>query len=81
MGHQFIATSRFASVPMLIAYVGHAYWQSSLYAVGWTWHAWDPPFKLLVRGDSAVGYVVATITIEVQTLWCHSYANCKPQHN
>ena len=30
--------------------------------------------KLPVRGDPAVGYVVAAI--EVRTLWCRPYADC-----
>ena len=50
---------------LLIAYIGHAYWLS------------DPQFsqvyvartgstsELLVRGDPAVGYIVAIVMIEV----------------
>lgn len=40
----------------------------------------DSPYKrtgmLLEHGDSAIMYVVATIMIEVQPLWCHLYAEC-----
>ena len=33
---------------------------------------------VLVRGDPAVGNVVATVAIEAQALWCHPYARLLP---
>ena len=38
---------------------------------------WVQPERIppLVCGDLAVGYVVATVTIEVRALWCRLYAD------
>ena len=59
---------------LLIAHVGYVHWLSDLRCsqvdaahMGFT-------SDLLVCGNPAVGYVIATVVIEVQALWCHLYA-------
>ena len=51
---------------LLIAHIGHAHWLSDL-----QWGRVDAGSTFdLVRGDLAVGYVVASVLIEVRALWC-----------
>ena len=61
---------------ILIAYVVHAYWLFDLRCSWVDVASADSTSKLLVCGNPAVEYVIATITIEVRALWCRSYADC-----
>ena len=60
---------------MLIAYVGHAYWLFSLRCGRVDMAHMGSTSKLLVCGDPAVGYMVATVAIEVRAFWCRLYAD------
>ena len=42
--------------------------------VGWVWPVWVPPLSFPYV--PAVGYVVATVAIEVRALRCCLYADC-----
>lgn len=58
--------------PFLIPHIGHAYWLSNLQCgrveTAHICSISDP----LICGDPSVGYIIATIVIEVRALWCCS---------